>query len=937
MPMESKSTSSTNPTKGTSTIQPLPLYYRWLRLKLFVCLQKLWQRRPHPLIFIQRQWHTISLVILYIFFRPTFETHIAPLFAQFDPSFISTCFWYGIIIVGIVYTIILIRRKYVLSEKVLLWALVILLGWSYYRFKGIPNYEVTKIPAEWTPQYISNIDDLLYIDLLLVIGGCIIVVQVFSCARSLGSYLCRLWKKKQANRDAGIEGFIPDYPASPEDTDLLGRSEKAFDLAKKIFHTDTSKAAFTLGLTAPWGAGKTSFMLAMQKHLRENYRKKIILIEFNPWMYRKAPNLTQIFFEELSRALAPYSSALASGFMQYVDYILSKENNTWIQLGARLLPQGFKAKSTSEQYEFLNKEIGKLGKKIIIFIDDVDRLDSEELTELFCLVRNISSFPNMSYILAYDKEYVATQLQNKFNEHTYRYMEKIVQAEYPLAKITPEQLEEALREELKRIGYGNLWKPIKNSSFRLSNHLPTLRVIKQICNTLSSRRKELEGNIALSDWFIIEVIRIQYPRLFDFLRENYSRVFYIQGDKRSIRLKEVKEHEKPRKEEPLADHPSYGSEIDFYKHISEHHESLQIKSVGLVIELLTLVWDEARDAEVPQANHGDYIGRYFYGTLCASEIDETEFQEHITLPFEEIKKYVKQKLSLMQEQDLSRKIKRKKADSKEMAEKLLSTVFYLASSKLLFTRIEFDNQVNKLNRYLNWEDRKSKLMEIFEQSDIRLGVLLYLIMATQYVEEPSFSPEGEELTTLPFPAEELEDIKARLFIKHLEKHKSHDLGFCYLLWRECRTFKLTGQQDRWGKPLLNPVVRHPQMDEEMKQAIQENLEAVIPYFIAPCPPPQQNVYTLLLPEPIWGIYPNESLENESFCDFINQQDGDSSPVIEEFQKFLKRWEENKDRVQYYNNDGYDNPISLHVQFDFEHIVPRGVEALFSKKQCQPEW
>ncbi len=245
MPMESKSTPSTKPaTKKTCAIKRCRIY-RWLRLKLFACLQKLsaclqklWQSRPHPLTFIQRQWHTISLVILYIFFRPTFETHIAPLFSQFDPSFISTCFWYGIIIVGIVYTIILIRRKYVLSEKVLLWALVILLGWWYYRFKGIPNYEVTKIPAEWTPQYISNID-LLYIDLLLVIGGCIIVVQVFSWARPLGSYLYRPWKRKQANRDAGIEGYIVDYPITAEDEDRLGRSKKAFDLAKKIFHTDT--------------------------------------------------------------------------------------------------------------------------------------------------------------------------------------------------------------------------------------------------------------------------------------------------------------------------------------------------------------------------------------------------------------------------------------------------------------------------------------------------------------------------------------------------------------------------------------------------------------------------------------------------------------------------------------------------------------------------
>ena len=906
--MVSNSTPPTKPTtEKTSAIKRLHIYYRWLRLNL---------SKRNVFAYPHRQWRLLSLTSLYIFFRPAFEDKLSILLVDFKPDTWSFAIWCGFILIAIVYTCILAHRRYIISEGRLSWTVVILAVWVYYRF--IDTHYIA------TPTPISGI---CYVDLVPFLGVCVAVVAHW-----------KRTKHQQKGVHNSIRGFEVECPCTFKDNDLLGRRKEARDLAEKIFQTDTSNAAFTLGLTAPWGAGKTSFMLSMKDYLEKHHSDRVILVDFNPWMYRKSPNLTQIFFEELSRTLAPYNSALASGFTRYVDHILDKDDSAWLRLGVRLLPQGFKAKRTSEQYEFLKKEIGKLGKKIMIFIDDVDRLDSEELIELFSLIRNSSlSFPHMSYILTYDKEYVASQLQSEFNEHTYRYMEKIVQVEYPLAKITPEQLEEALREELKRIGYGNLWKPIKNSSFQLSNHLPTLRVIKQICNTLSSRRKELEGNIALSDWFIIEVIRIQYPRLFDFLRENYSRVFYIQGDKRSIRLKEVKEHEKPRKEEPLADHPSYGSEIDFYKHISEHHESLQIKSVGLVIELLTLVWDEARDAEVPQANHGDYIGRYFYGTLCASEIDETEFQEHITLPFEEIKKYVKQKLSLMQEQDLSRKIKRKKADSKEMAEKLLSTVFYLASSKLLFTRIEFDNQVNKLNRYLNWEDRKSKLMEIFEQSDIRLGVLLYLIMATQYVEEPSFSPEGEELTTLPFPAEELEDIKARLFMKHLEKHKSHDLGFCYLLWRECRTFKPTREGNRWGEPLLKPVVRHQKMDQEMKQVIQENLETVIPYFIAPCPPPQQNVYTLLLPEPIWGIYPNESLENESFCDFINQQDGDSSPVIEEFQKFLKRWEENKDRVQHYNNNGYDNPISVHVQFDFEHIVPRGVEALFSEKQCQPRW
>lgn len=865
--------------------------------------------------YLQRRWQLLALVILYIFFRPTFESKLVALLQPFEPSWGSFIVWCGIIVTALAYTYVLCRRRYIISGGVRSWTAVLLVGWACYRLIGVEDYVATP----------TRIPGICYVDFLPFCGGCMAFVVWWSHRQRT--------KPKQEGVNNSIRGFEVECPCTYKDNDLLGRRNEAQDLAEKIFQTDTSNAAFTLGLTSPWGAGKTSFMLAMQKYLRDNHCSEIILLDFNPWMYRKAPNLTQIFFEELSRALASYDSALASGFTRYVDHILDKDDSAWLQLGARLLPQGFKAKSTREQYEFLEKEIGRLGRKIMIFIDDVDRLDGEELIELFSLIRNSSlSFPHMSYILAYDKEYVASQLQSKFNEHTYRYMEKIVQAEYPLAKITPEPLKEAFTKELVNVSptYNRLATHII-SSIKLEDYLPTLRAIKQICNALSSRRKELEGNVSLFDWFIIELIRIQYPRLFDFLRENYRRVFYAQGDKRLIRI-----------EEALADHSSYGSEIDFCKHISEHHKSLQIKSVDLVTELLLLLWGEARDAEVLQANHGDYIGRYFYGTLCASEIDESEFRRHVALPFEEIKGYVKQKINLMQEQDLCYKIKREHADSKEMAEKLLTTVFFLASQRLLFTRIEFDDQVDKLNRHLEEGDRKTVLMNIFEQPDIRIGVLYYLIMATRYVEEPSFSPLGEELTTLPFSAEELEERKVRLFMEYLTEHKSRNLGFCYILWRECRTFKPTGLQNRWGESQLKPVVCHPEMDKEMKQAIQENLEAVIPYFIAPliapCPPPQQNVYTqqkvytLLLPEPIWGIYPNESFENESFWDFINQQDGDSSPVIEEFQKFLKIWGENKCRALLYDRDDEDPVV---VGFRFNHIEPKGQEFLFRDEDCQP--
>lgn len=929
--MESKSTPSTKPaTKKTCAIKRCRIY-RWLRLKLFACLQKLsaclqklWQSRPHPLTFIQRQWHTISLVILYIFFRPTFETHIAPLFSQFDPSFISTCFWYGIIIVGIVYTIILIRRKYVLSEKVLLWALVILLGWWYYRFKGIPNYEVTKIPAEWTPQYISNID-LLYIDLLLVIGGCIIVVQVFSWARPLGSYLYRPWKRKQANRDAGIEGYIVDYPITAEDEDRLGRSKKAFDLAKKIFHTDTSKAAFTLGLTAPWGAGKTSFMLAMQQYLRDNHCSEIILIEFNPWMYRKAPNLTQIFFEELSRALAPYSSALASGFMQYVDYILSKENNTWIQLGARLLPQGFKAKSTSEQYEFLNKEIGKLGKKIIIFIDDVDRLDSEELTELFCLVRNISPFRNMSYILAYDKKYVTTQLKNKFDKDTDRYMEKILQEEYPLAKITPKQLEDALMALLEKHsqGYPHLKEDIQKSGIQIEQHLPTLRAIKRIYNVLLSTPQDLRERIAHFDWFVIELIRIQYPLLFDFLKTKYTQAFLVWGDRRVVMKLEGEERNALLSEDTIE-----GEVVDFTQYLHKNKEELGIENPNHILELMKKIWGKDRSNVIPQINDWECIGRYFYRTMREGEFDIAQLHQYLSLPFTDgqqhpMKKiipyvdgihkssYWKRFCSIIHEIDLKQ----------EQTVNMLYLYFYILSLEKvqpLFSP-ECDKWITSL-REQEGEREREILENIFAYPDIWKGVLLYISSILNRAEE----------VRIPFSSDELEVIKEKLFLEYMQDDTSIDPIDCYRLWFKCQTY-LRIEPDGNHSWQIDPVTSSPKMNTRMREIIEKNIVQLIPYFVQKSliNPPVERMYRLLLPYPIWTLAREEETnEIKYFPKFISELDASSSKwdesssnTIKEFQEFLDKWLGYIDILEIYLTSTRDNALYSNLtQMDQYYIT-----------------
>ena len=105
---------------------------------------------------------------------------------------------------------------------------------------------------------------------------------------------------------------------------------------------------------------------------------------------------------------------------------------------------------------------------------------------------------------------------------------------------------------------------------------------------------------------------------------NYKRIFKIVGDRYVVDILEKGEEQSPLATASLPDHPLHGGIIHPSRYLSEHQNSLQIKNVGLVIELIGMVWGRTRKVAPLQANHSDYIERYFYGTLRECEIDETD-------------------------------------------------------------------------------------------------------------------------------------------------------------------------------------------------------------------------------------------------------------------------------------------------------------------------
>ena len=875
MPMESKSTPSTKPTtKKTCAIKRCRIY-RWLRLM---------STKENLYGYIQRRWRLLSILVLYVFFRPVFEGKLASLLESFESSWGSFIIWliliYSLMTPTFHHNTPLRRKIHPLCKRCPKTLVIILLGgWFYYRFIGASDYIPTSTPIPW----------ICYIDIFLVICISLSITKHKSYKEEKKELHSIKENYRKSCTEGKQNGYLIDQPIVAKDEDLLGRRDKANALADRIFHTNTSETAFTLGLTAPWGAGKTSFMLAMEEHLKEQHGTTIILWKFNPWLHRKAPNLTQVFFEELSNRLSPYNSDLASNFTHYVNSILAKEDNMWVQLSTLLLPQSFKAKSVGEQYESLKQEIRQLRRKIFVFIDDVDRLDSEELTELFCLVRNISSFPNMSYILAYDKEYVTNQLKNKFNKDTNRYMVKILQEEYPLAKITPEQLEDALMDVLEKLsqGYPHLKEDIQKSGIQLEQHLPTLRTIKRIYNALLSTPQDLRERIAHFDWFVIELIRMQYPLLFDFLKTKYTQAFLVGGDRRVVMKLEGEERNALLSEDTIEEEV-----VDFTQYLYKNQEGLGIENPNHILELMKKIWGKDRSNVIPQVNDWECIGRYFYRTMREGEFDIAQLHQYLSLPFTDgqqhpMKKiipyvdgihkssYWKRFCSIIHEIDLKQ----------EQTVNMLYLYFYILSLEKvqpLFSP-ECDKWITSL-REQEGEKREREILEnLFSYPDIQKGVLLYISSILNRAEE----------VRIPFSSDELEAIKKKLFLEYTPDNTSIDPIDCYRLWHICQILHRVkiGDAFFWQ---INPEKSSFRINERMRDIIVKNIEQLIPYFIqepmvGALNGNKGNMYRLLLPYPIWTLSREEVTEKIAyFPKFISELDTSSS-IIKEFHEFFEKW------------------------------------------------
>lgn len=685
-----------------------------------------------------------------------FAAYLLPILKGFTVSVMSTVV-FVILLVWIVIDIFRkFHRRFIVSNQTVGFWLFMLVLWGKYRLGA-------------DSAYTSYIPFLCYVDFIPVLTGEYLLLGL----------LCRIFKKEK--KITG--GFGVDEPITSSEEDLLNRKIDAYDAAEKLLATKTENNAFTFGIVAPWGNGKTSFLYMMKEHIEAKNADDVVIMSFHPWKYGKSSNLTYLFFEELSKALAPYSTIFSRDIIRYARSVSSIENSTMKFLGSILgclVPQ-----TVEEQYEDLKKKISNMQRKIVVFIDDIDRLGANEIEELFRLVRNTSNLPSMYFVMAYDKKYVVDTLKNMFPSHSLSYTEKILQEEFFLPIIKGNELKAVLREKLSAFLDSEEMEQVDKllnrelfNSIDVFDYLGNIRDIKRLANALQLHLIKLHGEIDICDYIILEILRQQYPFVLALIIDRKNDILLLNNSGKYVCFNG--ENGPEEKNEILAKmYPFKGFNI--LEYIKENSEALSVPKAKIdsLKKLLDALWGEYRTHSSKGINVPEYTQRYFYSSILDSEVSDVEFEEKWLSPFEEMKPTLKEWM-VNKSYSLVKNVEEINAENKADVYKLLHMLFYIGSIgdryvpefQVMVERIKKLKKMNVESHDYLAEDKEEFLKCLYENgiNSFMLGFLCKLFRKGSFEEDFILSED------------EVVKIQQDLFLQYIkEYHPMNDVLDC---WRD---------------------------------------------------------------------------------------------------------------------------------------------------------
>lgn len=370
--------------------------------------------------------------------------------------------------------------------------------------------------------------------------------------------------------------FKPDQPIKSHKEDKLDRFSFAQSLGNAIL-SYKEKDSIVIGLFGAWGSGKTSIINMALEHIdlvskNKTDDEKPIIVRFNPWNYSDQNQLVTQFFKQLSVVLrrSNYAGEVKKAgekMEAYANFLVPLKLIPVLGQYAEIAKDavktvGIAAKSWGDLKSNdlnairadLNKLLAKQTHKIIVVIDDIDRLNNTEIRQIFQLIKSLGDFPNTIYMLAFDRDVVKNALEKVQGGSGIGYLEKVVQIPFEIPLISKQEVERLLfgklDELIKDLPEGkwnqNYWINIYNSG--LKYFFGNIRDVTRYINSLRFSFKIVKGEVNTIDFFAITGVQVFFPEVYYGIRDNKD-IFSGKFDSSTGRDEDIKEQAKKRCDE----------------------------------------------------------------------------------------------------------------------------------------------------------------------------------------------------------------------------------------------------------------------------------------------------------------------------------------------------------------------------------------------------
>jgi hypothetical protein len=495
-----------------------------------------------------------------------------------------------------------------------------------------------------------------------------------------------------------VHEFASDRPIACVKDDLLGRASFAMDLADAIssWHGNDS---LVVALNGDWGSGKSSIKNMAVSILESKDINKPDIIDFSPWEWAAQEKITASFFNEISKSIGKKDRSksgkkLAAALKRYGQYLNTGESivsgisaalptlfilativgiggsiydEKWIKttsltllsfmaFWATILKWGSKfLKNLGGNFEAIAKEkerglsdirkelkdlLSERSNSLVVVMDDLDRLTTDQLRMVFQLVKANVEFPNVVFLLLFQRDLVEEKLSDG-KQLGCEYLEKIIQVPFDIPKLETSRLHGLLFSKLDNILEQNhaalqmfdagYWGNIFHGS--LCSYFNNLRDVYRYTSTLSFHFSLLRGKGAFEvnpvDLMAVECIRLFEPRIYKELCRSkglFTGHYSERYGKSKDDIKEVVNN-------------VFNKATDGKKEIIKRLLQQLFPDIGLIINSIdghSLSFDGAMLKEMRICHYSNY-DKYFQFAIPDGDVSNSDLKEMLSLTSEAIK------------------------------------------------------------------------------------------------------------------------------------------------------------------------------------------------------------------------------------------------------------------------------------------------------------